>query len=61
VLTFSFPAALAICGDWYNPLTLQTRIAVFYTTGQASGAFGGLLAYGVHYMDGTAGMRSWRW
>lgn len=26
-----------------------------------SGAFGGLLAYGILYMDGVAGLRGWRW
>ena len=26
-----------------------------------AGAFGGLLAYGIGFMDGTAGLRAWRW
>jgi hypothetical protein len=26
-----------------------------------SGAFGGLLAYAILYMDGVAGMSGWRW
>jgi hypothetical protein len=56
-----FPAALAVCGDWYHPLNLQVRIAFFYTMGQFSGAFGGLLAYAIHYMDGAGGLASWRW
>jgi hypothetical protein len=29
--------------------------------GQFSGAFGGLLAYAIHYMDGAGGLASWRW
>ena len=45
----------------YHPLNLQVRIAVFYTMGQFSGAFGGLLAYAIHYMDGAGGLASWRW
>jgi MFS family permease len=45
----------------YHPLNLQVRIAFFYTMGQFSGAFGGLLAYAIHYMDGAGGLSSWRW
>lgn len=26
-----------------------------------SGAFGGLLAYAILYMDGVAGLKGWRW
>lgn len=56
-----FPAALAICGDWYHPLSLQSRMGIFYGMGQLSGAFGGLFAYAISYMEGVGGFRSWRW
>ena len=45
----------------YHPLNLQVRIAFFYTMGQFSGAFGGLLAYAINYMNGAGGLASWRW
>mgnify|MGYP002718718824 FL=1 len=56
-----FPAAITLVGDWYPRAQLQSRISAFYVVGVFSGAFSGLLAYGIHYMDGVGGLISWRW
>ncbi|BEI80397.1 hypothetical protein CcaverHIS002_0109260 [Cutaneotrichosporon cavernicola] len=56
-----FPSALVLVGNWYPRLQFQTRITAFYVIGVFSGAFSGLLAYGIHYMDGVGGLASWRW
>jgi MFS family permease len=34
---------------------------LFYLSSAASGAFSGLLAAGIAQLDGTAGLRGWRW
>jgi sugar phosphate permease len=39
----------------------QTRITAFYVIGVFSGAFSGLLAYAINFMDGAGGLSSWRW
>jgi hypothetical protein len=36
-------------------------MAVFYTAASLSGAFSGLLAYGIGFMKGIAGMDGWQW
>lgn len=39
----------------------QTRIALFYTASALSGAFSGLLAFGLAKMRGLGGYAGWRW
>lgn len=56
-----FPSALVLVGNWYPRLQFQTRITAFYVIGVFSGAFSGLLAYAINYMDGVGGLASWRW
>lgn len=56
-----FPSALTLVGNWYPRMQLQSRISAFYVVGVFSGAFSGLLAYGINYMDGAGGLESWRW
>jgi len=56
-----FPSALVLVGSWYPRVQLQTRITAFYVIGVFSGAFSGLLAYAINYMDGVGGLASWRW
>ena len=40
---------------WYKRYEVQSRMAVFYTAASLSGAFSGLLAFGIEKMDGIAG------
>jgi len=37
------------------------RFAVLYSSVSLTGAFGGLLATGIHALDGTDGVAGWRW
>lgn len=47
--------------QWYHPKELQTRIALFYMASALSGAFSGLLAFGIANMDGVGGQPAWAW
>jgi len=40
---------------------LGVRIAFLFIASALSGAFGGLIALGVLYMDGVNGWSGWRW
>ena len=37
------------------------RIGYLFVSAALAGACGGLLAYGIGFMDGVAGQRGWRW
>ncbi|OKL58480.1 hypothetical protein UA08_06355 [Talaromyces atroroseus] len=56
-----FPGCSFILTSWYSPKELHTRMTVFYSAASIAGAFSGLLAYGLGYLDGTWGYRGWRW
>ncbi|KAL2829619.1 MFS general substrate transporter [Aspergillus pseudoustus] len=45
----------------YNRNELGTRTAYLFSCAALSGAFGGLLAYGLLQMDGVSGFAGWRW
>lgn len=47
--------------QWYEPLEVQSRIAVFYTASALAGAFSGLLAFALAKMRGIGGYNGWRW
>ncbi len=40
---------------------LQYRVGVFFGGATLAGAFSGLLAFGISFMSGTAGMLGWSW
>lgn len=50
---------------FYNKRHISLRNAYFYSISAISGAVGGLVAYGIGFLDkdgqGTAGWRGWRW
>ena len=46
---------------WYCRYEIQVRQAIFFSAASIAGAFSGLLAYGISYMDGVAGLAGWRW
>lgn len=56
-----FPAATFLLTLWYRRYEIQRRMAVFYASASLSGAFSGLLAYGIEHMDGVANFGGWRW
>ena len=46
---------------WYKRSEAQKRFTFLFCFTSLSGAFGGLLAYGISKLDGMAGLASWRW
>ena len=46
---------------WYPRHMLQTRMAIFWGGATLAGAFSGLLAFAISFMDGTAGLEGWAW
>ncbi|KAI8281103.1 putative transporter [Colletotrichum sp. SAR 10_98] len=56
-----FPGVVLYLSMFYSRRSLALRIAYFYGTAAASGVAGGLVAYGISFMDGHAGWRAWRW
>lgn len=46
---------------FYTKRNIALRISYFFATSAVSGAIGGLVAYGIGFMDGTAGWKAWRW
>jgi len=46
---------------WYKRSEAQKRFTFFFCSTSLAGAFGGLLAYGISKLEGTAGLASWRW
>ena len=40
---------------------LQYRVGVFFGGATLAGAFSGLLAFGISFMSGTAGLLGWSW
>ncbi|KAJ1982610.1 hypothetical protein H4R35_000236 [Dimargaris xerosporica] len=56
-----FPGAIYYLTLWYSPTELCTRMAIFFSASALANAFGGVLAYGIHHMDGAGGLEAWRW
>ncbi|KAJ5439112.1 transporter [Penicillium daleae] len=40
---------------------IALRTGYLFSSAAIAGAFGGLLAYGIGFMDGISGLRGWRW
>ncbi|KAJ7290157.1 major facilitator superfamily domain-containing protein [Mycena rebaudengoi] len=57
-----FPGLVLYLSFWYPRLQLQTRIAAFFSAASISGAFGGIMAYGiVTSLSGKHGHSGWQW
>lgn len=56
-----FPGAVYLLTLWYKRYEVLQRMAIFYAAASLSGAFSGLLAYGIQFMDGIAGRQGWQW
>jgi len=46
---------------WYKRSEQARRVAIFYSAASVAGACGGLLAYGIEKLEGTAGLHGWAW
>ena len=40
---------------------LQVRLGLFWAGATLAGAFAGLLAFGISFMDGIGGLEGWSW
>ncbi|KAF8632835.1 hypothetical protein AX15_001665 [Amanita polypyramis BW_CC] len=56
-----FPGVTYFLSLWYPRHMLQTRIGFFFGAASLSGAFSGLLAYGISFMSGVGGYLGWSW
>ncbi|PPJ59309.1 hypothetical protein CBER1_04233 [Cercospora berteroae] len=56
-----FPGAAIYLTFFYTKHELALRIGYLFVSAALAGACGGLLAYGIGFMDGVAGQRGWRW
>ena len=46
---------------FYNKGSIVLRVAYLFSTAAWAGALGGLLAYGIGFVDGSHGWSGWRW
>ncbi|KAK0320701.1 hypothetical protein LTR82_008414 [Friedmanniomyces endolithicus] len=56
-----WPSILFHLSFWYPADRTSLRIAMLYTAGILAGILSGLLAFGIHYMNGIGGLAGWRW
>ena len=56
-----FPGLAVYLTLFYTKKELGSRIAYLFVSSALSGSVGGLIAYGISYLDGVAGLRGWRW
>ncbi|KAI4627562.1 uncharacterized protein J4E87_004126 [Alternaria ethzedia] len=56
-----FPGMAIYLTFFYTKRELALRIGYLFVSAALAGACGGLLAYAIGHMDGTAGLRGWRW
>ncbi|KAM5545391.1 hypothetical protein V8D89_001004 [Ganoderma adspersum] len=56
-----FPGVVYYLSLWYPRHMLQYRVGIFFGGATLAGAFSGLLAFGISFMSGTAGMLGWSW
>ena len=56
-----YPSCYYLLSMWYKRNESQKRFSFFFVGCNLAGAFGGLIATGIGYMDGDRGYRAWRW
>lgn len=56
-----FPGMAVYLTFFYTKRELALRIGYLFVSAALAGACGGLLAYGIGFMDNIAGLRAWRW
>ncbi|KAK0504485.1 major facilitator superfamily domain-containing protein [Armillaria luteobubalina] len=56
-----FPGLVLYLTHFYPRAKMTTRISVFFASASLSGAFSGILAYGIIRMDGVGARAGWRW
>jgi len=56
-----FPGMFYFFCFWYKPHERALRMALMSSSVAIAGAFGGLIAAGIAFMNGIAGLSGWRW
>ncbi|KAL1916868.1 uncharacterized protein VTP21DRAFT_5065 [Calcarisporiella thermophila] len=56
-----FPGIVFYLSLWYTRNEQTSRMALFFAAATVSGAFGGVLAYGIIQMSGIQGLKGWQW
>ncbi|OJJ02822.1 hypothetical protein ASPVEDRAFT_29369 [Aspergillus versicolor CBS 583.65] len=56
-----FPGLTIYLTMFYTKREYALRIGYLFVSAAIAGSVGGLLGYGIGYMDGIAGLRGWRW
>ena len=56
-----YPGCIYLISMYYKRYEVQWRFNLFFTGSILAGAFSGLLAYGISFMDGIQGYAGWRW
>jgi MFS family permease len=56
-----FPCLTLYLSMYYKPLEQARRVSYLFVASALSGAFGGLLAYGLTNLHGVKGLAGWRW
>lgn len=56
-----FPGVVFYLSMWYKRNEQHYRVALFFSAASLAGAFGGILAYGIHFMNGVGNYAGWRW
>lgn len=57
-----FPGSIYLLARWYTRKEMQLRVTILNGGNLAAQAFGGLIAAGIlTNMEGTGGLRAWRW
>ncbi|KAI2625670.1 MFS general substrate transporter [Hypoxylon sp. NC1633] len=58
---FLMPSLTLLLANWYKREEIGLRISYLFCAAAISSAVSGLIAYGILYMDGQAGLPGWRW
>ncbi|ORY55852.1 pantothenate transporter [Pseudomassariella vexata] len=56
-----FPGVILQMTYWYRPDEMSLRLLYFYTCGNLSGIFSGLLAFAFDHLSGAGGLLGWQW
>ena len=56
-----FPGLVIYLTLFYTKAEIAVKIGYLFASAAIAGALGGLLSYGIGFMDGIAGQRGWRW
>lgn len=56
-----FPGVVFYLCCWYKPSERATRLAIFAGSVAVAGAFSGLLATGISFLNGKGNMAGWQW